>query len=286
VRSGRRGRRRGRQSGRERHKKAQDDNKNRDDDVASEPHENPRTTVFRRVGFATSWTQQPASREPAHTIPGVWCFDPDPHLTESSRPPDRRTMAVTMPQRIVGSSCQLHSAAEKRRSIRPVQVLKLIRIVCQPMPTVATRCYSIQSAILHATCLRDCSCWSPVVRNRLRVFVDVEEVAGSIPAAPTSTNGQVRVPIWFGAPSTPPPAGGGRAAEGQHCQWTHPGSDPHAVRPTSQETRCGPSASSGTPPLGRTPMSWSRFWMKHAATRELLSGSGHFSVTWRHTRTS
>ncbi len=190
VRSGRRGRRRGRQSGRERHKKAQDDdNKNRDDDVASEPHENPRTTVFRRVGFATSWTQQPASREPAHTIPGVWCVDPDPHLTESSRPPDRRTMAVTMPQRIVGSSCQLHSAAEKRRSIRPVQVLKLIRIVCQPMPTVATRCYSIQSAILHPTCTKGCSCWSPVVRNRLRVFVDVEEVAGSIPAAPTSANG-------------------------------------------------------------------------------------------------
>ncbi len=133
----------------------------------------------------TSWTQQAASREPAHTVPGVRCVDPDPHPTESSRPPDRRTMAVTMPQRTVGSSCQLHSAAEKRRSIRPVQVLKLIRIVCQPMPAVATRCYSIQSAILHATCLRDCSCWSPVVRNRLRVFVDVEEVAGSIPAAPT-----------------------------------------------------------------------------------------------------
>src|SRR6266540_4361427 len=75
---------------------------------------------------------------------------------------------------------------EKTWSIRPDHVAKPIRIICQLMPTVATRCHSIQSAILHATCTKGCSCWSAVVRNRPRILVDVEEVAGSIPAAPTT----------------------------------------------------------------------------------------------------
>jgi hypothetical protein len=84
---------------------------------------------------------------------------------------------------------------EKHRSICLARLSKPIRITCQPIPTVATRCHVIQSAILHATCTKGCSCWSPMVRNGPRVFV-VSDTRYHCATRPSSTSPQLRRDVW------------------------------------------------------------------------------------------